>query len=151
LASAGFGQTVRLWELPSGRLERELHGHESAVAQVVYSPDGRHLATAGYLDETARLWDVPSGKQLRVFAGARPLLGLAFTPDGRRLAAIGPDAVQMWDPETGHEAITLRPPIGKRPDDLAFNARLAFSPDGHYLVTTHWDRSLCVWDARPLH
>jgi WD40 repeat protein len=150
LASAGFGQSVRLWALPSGRLEDELHGHQSAVAQAAYSPDGRWLATAGYMDGTARLWELESGKQLRVLTAARPLLGVAFTPDGRRLAAIGADAAQLWDPATGHEAITLRPPIGKRPDDLAFNARLAFSPDGHHLVTTNWDRTLSVWDATPL-
>src|SRR5262249_49242047 len=74
---------------------------------------------------------------------------LAFSPDGRRLAAISRDKVRMWDVETGLEALTLRG-APQRYWDPPFNPRLAFSPDGALLAGTNWDESISLWEAPPL-
>src|SRR5262249_1464804 len=65
------------------------------------SRDSRRLATACW-DQTVRLWDTRTGQQVAVLRGhAGPVLGVAFSPDGRRLASCGgyrgKGEIKIWD------------------------------------------------------
>merc|ERR1711998_339120 len=61
LASGGYDNTVRIWDVMSGECVHVLNGHSSWVTSVCYSPDGKTLAS-GSNDKTVRIWDVMSGK-----------------------------------------------------------------------------------------
>jgi hypothetical protein len=71
---------------------------------------------------------------------------VAYSPDGRRLAAVSRDAVKVWDAETGHEVLSLRGAPRKHWDP-AFNPQVTFSPKGHRLAATNWDQTVSVWEA----
>src|SRR3712207_4503941 len=67
LATASFDNTIKLWDLKSGKEKSTLKGHTSPVYSVVFSPDGNLLASGG-ADNTIRVWD-KEGKFLRELKG----------------------------------------------------------------------------------
>ena len=68
LATGSDDNTVRLWNVATGRQVMLLHGHKNCVDSVAFSPDGRMLAT-GSGDLTARLWEVATGEEIALLRG----------------------------------------------------------------------------------
>ncbi|GKT52079.1 vegetative incompatibility protein HET-E-1 [Colletotrichum spaethianum] len=79
-----------------------LEGHDASVDVVVFSLDGRQLASTSD-DNTVKLWDMTTGQCQQTLEGhsgsVRPV---AFSPDERQLASASEDKiVKLWDPATG--------------------------------------------------
>ncbi|MFG2871077.1 WD40 repeat domain-containing protein [Streptomyces sp. NPDC048338] len=76
-------------------------GHRSGVTSVVFSPDGRTLAT-GSMDQTVRLWDLATGRQIAdpLEGHAAGVVGVAFGPGGRTLTSWSEDrTARLWNVE----------------------------------------------------
>jgi WD40 repeat protein len=147
LAAGCADQTVKVWDVATGRQTLTLAGHTGAVQCVAYSPDGRHLASAGE-DRTVRLWDAATGSEIRAVHSHSGLVqSITFSPDGQRLASAGADrTVRLWDVATRQEVLTTRV--------LPFQVYgVAFSRDGRMLATcgqrvVNVDYSIAIWDGR---
>jgi WD40 repeat protein len=117
--------------------------HESRIHFIVFSPDGRRIATSSR-DGTARIWDASSGRPLGEPLRHEEEVGyLKFSPDGRRLATSTiTGAVRVWDVRTGLELIDPQ-----HHDKTVFG--LGFTPDGNRVTSVSEDGTLRVWDIAP--
>jgi RNA polymerase sigma factor (sigma-70 family) len=147
---------LRLYERATGKLVRTLHGHQTPVTAVGFSPDGETLFSRGQLflgartgevgeNETdyLRAWDVASGRQRRVFPGASLITSLALSPDGRTLATFSfqGKSVLLLETATGGKRAELR-----GHSEMLFQT--AYSPDGRTLASAGMDGVVRLWDAR---
>jgi len=147
LATGGYDQKIKLWDVASGAELRTLDGHNGPVFDLAFRPDQKILASASG-DRTIKLWDVATGARLDTLN--QPLqeqYAVAFSPDGRRVAAGGVDnRIRVWQvSDTGKEG-TNPLEVSQFAHELAV-LRLAYSRDGHTLVSTSEDRLIKVWDT----
>jgi WD40 repeat protein len=97
-----------------------------------------------------RRWDVATGKELRI-AGDSPegeLLGMAYSPDGKRLAAACSDGiVHVWDMATLRHIHSLAGPAAAESQPRNQGFSVAFTPDGRSLVTGWLSGALQTWNV----
>jgi WD40 repeat protein len=103
---AGFGRhQIKLWDVASGNLLRTLEGHQHAVTNVAFSPDGKWLA-AGSTDEIVKVWDTTKGRLSRTLEGHN----VTFSPDGKWLASGGLNySVKLWELSIGNAFLSFGP------------------------------------------
>jgi WD40 repeat protein len=138
--SGSWDNTLKVWDLASGKALRTLSGHSNYVTAVAISPDGR-LALSGSWDKTLKVWDLESGKELRTLSGhANDVTAVAISPDGRlALSGSWSHTLKVWDLDSGKALRTL-----------SGHARsvhaVAISPDGRLALSGSEDNTLKVWD-----
>jgi RNA polymerase sigma factor (sigma-70 family) len=152
LASGGWDDTVRLWDVATGKQIRKIDAHKAMVGRVLFSADGKILATRGALDGTVRLWDPVTGTQVQKFVGLSNInpwrfnhdLALAISPDSKTVVTTARNQLVFFDIASGAEV--------KRVPSHIYGITVAYSPDGKLLATGGVDPgkdvySLRVWDV----
>jgi WD40 repeat protein len=149
LACAGNGGVLVLDVAAGIGFRHPRAPHAMAAA---FSPDGLRVAltddyhTITLFDEktglklrTVTLFDEKTGLKLRTVPARTELVnGMAFNPEGTRLAWVGwHGAVKVWDVLTGRELLAARGP----------SRTVAFSPDSTRLASDGAGNSVVVWDV----
>lgn len=141
LAMAG-ANGIWLYDTTSYKEISLLTGHTDYVYSVVFSPDGRTLASASG-DNTVRLWDPSTGEQKQILTEHEDIVSsVVFSPDGRTLvsASRNEPTIILWDVETGALVYTL---FGHT-DAVTC---LSFRPDGKILASGSLDGNIYLWDV----
>lgn len=142
LAFRGPSYSFRLWDLASGKEVRLFDGHLERVTGIAFRPDGNEIVTVSG-DGMLRVWNIFSGTCLRtiVISPQAELWAVAYSPDGKWLAAAGDDrTLKLLDAVTGRERYTLK--------TRGYTIRgIAFSPDSQLLAAGGSDGIVRVWET----
>jgi WD40 repeat protein len=151
LASAGDDGLVRLWESESGKAVATLDSGSGRLDVMAWSIDNKQLLVSGN-DGVLRFWNVESRKVARSidldnrrliedeplnggFSYPGGLRGLACSPDGKLVAAVGLTSLHVLEMPTGKEVLQQ---VGR-------GFGVAFSPDSKLLAFSQ-EMQLLVWD-----
>ncbi|HEY7312303.1 MAG TPA: sigma-70 family RNA polymerase sigma factor, partial [Gemmataceae bacterium] len=149
---------VTFLDLDTGEVRRKLEPREGRFKSAAYSPDGKLLATMhGVRTITGNHQSEHNNRiQVREAATGKPLFdfpayaeqntqwpcGLAFSPDGKRLAAAATaSSLHVWDTIRGRELL-------EKPETHHDGVRcVAYAPDGQTLASAGADRDIVLWDT----
>ena len=163
-----FGGEILLWDPASGKIRKSLGKHAKTPTWMMFSRDGKTLASLSKDDGEFRLWDLASGKLAQTIKLGSDLKSESATIafDGRTLATVEeksipagkegesylfPGALTVRDPKTGKTLWKL--------DDSGVVV-LGLSPDGKSLIAfvqkqvmdsgkpKILDRAIRLWDAQ---
>lgn len=101
IATASNDGTAKIWDAVNGKELFTLSGDSGSVFDVVFSPDDTRVATANG-NGTVKVWVVSSASgrsaQPLTFYNPHtaPVIGLAFSPDGKRLASVARDGTRVY-------------------------------------------------------
>ncbi|MEG4423482.1 MULTISPECIES: WD40 domain-containing protein [unclassified Microcoleus] len=114
----------------------------SSVRSVIFSPDGKLLAT-GDSDGVVRLWEASSGREILTCKGHTNVVeSVTFSPDGEILASGSYDkTIKLWDVKSGECLKVLQ----GHTESVMF---VTFNPDGNILASGSFDRTIRLWDIR---
>jgi WD40 repeat protein len=158
--TAGYDDTIRLWNLQTGTPRTDnLRTHEGSMQQLAVTtlPDGHPIAITASSDGTIRLWDLeeaieaadhfPAHQPGDPFGGVGRL-AVATLPDGQPIAitASGDGTIRLWDPRTGTPRTDNLPAHDGGVVELATTTL----PDGRAIAITAGtvgnDGTIRLWD-----
>ncbi len=141
-AVSGAGHLV-IWDWPEGKALCNIEiNNPNDPFVVALSPNGKFLTYASNGYEAVTIWDASTGKAVKTLDTGSRIETIAFSADGRRVAAIlDCHGLVVWDIATGKECLRQ-----------SFHAwyssfgPLVFSPDGKK-VAIGQAHSMRIWDV----
>lgn len=124
LVTGGDDGIARVWEAKGVREAsdpvkplQEIKAHDSAITSLAALPGDANEFLSGGADGLVRRWQAETGKPLSELRNDGPVVALAISPDGRRIASAGANVVTLWSDDGK--------PITQLKDDPRLAAKIA--------------------------
>ncbi len=153
VAAAGYDTgELFVWDATTGQQLLSMAGEGTRVAPVVFSRDGKRIATAAWSGQVT-VWDTATGKPLlsldhRQRPNPHGMNGVAFSPDNKLIVTGSADGTaKVWDAITGEELHTFHGILsGDHQAGGIGDHQVSFPPDGRLIVSggSDWAK---VWDV----
>ena len=137
VALGGPTKLLKIYSTKDGKLEQSIKKHTDWITAVVYSPDGKFLASA---DRSGgiEIWEGATGKEYNALPGHKlAVTALAFMP-GVLASASEDGKIVLWDVKEGKEIRNWTAHAGGV-------MSVDFTPDGR-IVSAGRDKLAKVWD-----
>jgi hypothetical protein len=145
VATVGHDRSIRLWDVDTNQMLRELRGSEGTVVGVAFSPDGQRLvACCDGSISAAYFWEVQTGKLVLATGEFLPrpaLWNVRYSPDGNWIAlgniegGISRYHARTGEQDGGYQEINL--PI----------VATAYSPDSKFIVAANSNGQIIFMNA----
>ena len=141
---------IQMWNAVTGKRLLTLTGHTRRIKSLVFSPDGKTLAS-GDEYRTIKLWNMDTATSHVTFKAPDSFDALSFAPNGKLLASGGHDGVRLWNATAKQQGLWGK--IGQYLPTLTLKGHkddistLAFSPDGKMLLSGSDDGTIRAWDT----
>ncbi len=140
LVSASYDQSVRLWDIETGKELNSFKKHTDWVKTIAISNDGEIIVSGG-LDHTARVYNSQTGQEICSFSDESIVQSVAISPN-KQLLATGTEAgiARLYNLATNQQIFCLG-------EHMTAVLQLAFSPNGNFIVGAT-GKSIYVWDVQ---
>jgi WD40 repeat protein len=137
---ADLSESIRIWDFLSDKVRQlpvdVIKGEP--IRALAALPEKRLRAWAGQ-SNTLTIWNSQKCDAARLTLKSL-VRNIAFTPDGSRLAVTADWKVVVFDVERKQECLNLTGHKG-------VVSALAYTPDGRYLISGSWDKTVKLWEA----
>jgi WD40 repeat protein len=139
--SGSVDNTMRLWDLNTGKELMSFKGHTKQVWGVAFVPHSKYVLSASW-DESVRMWDTTTGKDVYTFRHPIDVNGVTVSKDGKWMLTCCDDKyMRLFDLTTKQEVKKYGPH-----DNFCYTG--AFSPNGLYVASGGADKQAFVYDLK---
>ncbi|GAA5802299.1 hypothetical protein HPULCUR_007762 [Helicostylum pulchrum] len=100
IVSGSYDNTVRSWDMNTGRMIHLMEGHTQKVYSVVIDAE-RNRCMSGSMDSSVRIWDLETGDCIKRLEGHTVLVGLLGLTNKYLVSAAADSILRVWSPDTG--------------------------------------------------
>ena len=104
LISGSEDDTIKIWNLSSGKALQTLNGHQAAITCITTLDNN---LISGSEDDTIKIWNLSTGKELLTLSEDQGVITCMVTLDGKLIVGLRNGAIKIWDHNTGQKLQTL--------------------------------------------
>lgn len=142
ILSGSWDETLKLWDVLTGKEVRTFTGHTGWISAVAITPDGHHALSGSY-DGTIKFWQLETGQEIHCFKGHDDfaITSLTISPDGRYiLSGDNKNTLIVRKLDTGQ---IIKVMSGN--DSFGITS-VAIAPNGQFALVGSNDNEIKIWD-----